>query len=223
MKFFEIIFILLLMIPIALLMRYFVSSLSAEKPKQRRSRPGKEEKPSIRTWYQQRKQIKEEQELETKEIEERRRPSYQPYESQPSSRLQPKPRSQHDSQSRLQYDSQPRMQDERQLRREYIPQPPGGEDKNMYGGRTRTALRRTERIPFSQMYEEQETGKEQKPAPERATRITERIPFTQMHMDQAPGQKPQPARNAQTGPEQKSGRRQKRKSRERARKRKENR
>ena len=57
MKFFEIIFILLLMIPLALLMRYFVSKLSAETPKQKRGTRASEERPSIRKWADEKRQL----------------------------------------------------------------------------------------------------------------------------------------------------------------------
>ena len=47
MKFFEIIFILLLMIPVALLMRFLISRLSAETPKQVR-KPHDNDEVSVR-------------------------------------------------------------------------------------------------------------------------------------------------------------------------------
>lgn len=55
MKLFEIIFILLLLIPVALLMRYFITRLSAEVPKQGRPHPDMERKPSILRWWRERK------------------------------------------------------------------------------------------------------------------------------------------------------------------------
>lgn len=103
MKVFEIIFILLLMLPLALLMRYFVTKLSRETPKQRRSRSAADDqKPSIREWLNRK----------NRELDE--------YEEEPE---------------------EP----------EYIAPRPAAESRP-YPHRTPMELKRTERIPFSEMY-----------------------------------------------------------------------
>ena len=149
MKFFEIVFILLLMLPLALLMRYFVTRLSAQAPRQRRSvnRP-EEEKPSIRKWYRKKHPKPEPEQQETKRD--------QPPDLQPMPQMRPQPQTRPHSQTR----PQPQMTTQRQTR----PQPGPPEPERIvaeYRPRSHTSLRRTQRIPFTEMY--QQAGVESRP------------------------------------------------------------
>ena len=65
---FEIIFILLLLIPVALLMRFFVSSLSRETPQQRRTRNDRSQ-PYIAEWRARKRKEREEEEAAAMEQE----------------------------------------------------------------------------------------------------------------------------------------------------------
>lgn len=112
MKIFEIIFILLLMLPVALLMRYFVSRLSMQTPKQRWVHTSEEEKKSgIGAWLKRKNQEMDEAVME--DAADASHSGQSPYDDRTGQNR--------NSASDLQ-------------------------------GRTPTSMKRTERIPFAQLY-----------------------------------------------------------------------
>lgn len=119
MKVFEIIFILLLLLPLALLMRFFISKLSAETPQQRGSNKDYE-KPSVSAWF--RKKNKELDQYDEDAEEEAYARSGQ---GNAGSTPQGRPDA----------------------------------DRPAFVPRAHTEMRRTERIPFSQMQADPELGK----------------------------------------------------------------
>lgn len=182
MKIFEILFILLLLIPIALLMRFLVSKLSKETPKQRGGAHGADEdKPSIRAWLARKNQEMEEDEEFDEEIP-------------PMKAAEPARSTAGYGQDRSSYAGRPQESSDR---------------STSYAERSRTQLKRTERIPFSEIYGyEQPELQPQKQEPvqmDAAGRVEAR---------RASAAKKKPARS-----EQAPSKRQKRKNRARARKR----
>ncbi len=107
MKLFEIIFILLLLLPLALVMRYFITKLSAQRPVQRRyASELEEDKPTVSGWMKKRRSRRAEERALQEEEEERK---------------------------------EKELHDQREYDPSFTPRSP-------------TSLKRTERIPFAQMY-----------------------------------------------------------------------
>ena len=144
MKLFEIIFILLLLLPIALLMRYFISKLSAQTPKQSRVSAAYEKKPSIREWWYNRKAKKqpvsgeaEEDELESAGTAAAGR-SYEEHRGSDTSARKSARRK--------------RKAKARKHNKEAEQQPEPQRPADGFVPRSPNEIKRTERVPFTEIY-----------------------------------------------------------------------
>lgn len=143
MKLFEIVFILLLLLPIAALMRFFVSRLSSQVPRQGKGGSYYEDtKPSVRKWrakrQEKRQRVKENREKETEG-------SAGSFGQRHGDRPESIPGYRSGSETAFRSGSEsgfsPRYKSAAQGGRRTVPPT-----------RPRPVLRRTERIPFSEIY-----------------------------------------------------------------------
>lgn len=141
MKIFEIIFILLLMIPVAVLMRFLVSRLSAETPKQVR-RPHDNDEVSVRALRHKSKRKKAEK----------------------KKKKEPEP---------------PEPAEEKIIETDFVP-------------RTPEQQRRSERVPFSEIYGDEHSAR--KSEPPKGRRISPRKPMTAAPVQQPPRREAPPVR-----------------------------
>ncbi len=207
MKVFEILFILLLLVPVALLMRFLISKLSRETPKQRRGAyRADEEKPSIRAWMARKNQETDPEEEEMEPEEEMVPPPVQHTRPEPAGYRQNAFSRAEYTASRAEHTSS--HAEQTSIRAEYTP--PQTEKKSSNIDRYRTQLKRTERIPFSEIY-----GYEQpEPVPNKASEQQQMDAAGRLEARRASATKKKPARSEQT-----PSKRQKRKNRARSRKR----
>ena len=192
MKFFEIIFILLILLPFALLMRFFVSKLSAQTPMQRRSapedvKPRKKRKPA---------KINLRRKKRNKDIE-----SYEAYEGSRAESASRQSTPYRDQDTMYGRRSEP-YRDQDTPRSNMAPS-----DSTM---RRHTELKRTQRIPFSELYGSmpaQTAQTYQAPKTSVSESVQKRISDRRAATKNAPRSEQEPSK------------RQKRRNRERARKR----
>lgn len=215
MKLFEILFILLLLLPIAILMRVFISKLSKETPKQKRGTRASEEKPSILKWFRERKNTPAEEDEDVPE--EWNDGAYTGEEYDENGRAQRQRKAARGQAAHVQdthgRDTHGRDTHGRDVHGQDVHgqngQVSASAQESKFVGRSRPELKRTERIPFSEIYGQTGGYPQEVKKPEKELTASERVEARRKNADRK-----KPARS-----ERQPSKRQKRKNRERSRKR----